>query len=203
MLETREQWENRLIIGVDEAGRGPLAGPVSVAALCFLCPQAEKDLAQRLDDSKKLSEKKREALFEELTSQPEKILWAHRFSPPEEIDALNILQATLKAMGDVAGTLYNTPHPSTPLILVDGNHPIKTLPSKAVIKGDGRVAAIAGASIIAKVLRDREMVKLDQEFPMYGWKQNKGYGSKAHRDAIGKHGMTPHHRKSFRLKTAA
>ena len=176
-----------VIAGIDEAGRGPLAGPV-VAAAVILDPATKPD---GLRDSKKLSEKRREALAE--------ALWdcAHvgvGMAEVEEIDRINILQATLAAMARAEAALAVAPD----ACLVDGNaHPPLRAPAHLIVKGDAKSYSIAAASIIAKVTRDRIMRDLAKDFPEYAWEKNKGYGAKAHREALEKFGPTPHHRKSF------
>ncbi len=180
--------EVQAIAGVDEAGRGPLAGPVVAAAVIF-----DNDFfLKEVNDSKKLTEKAREEIFPEIINNAMAygtgIVWQN------EIDRINILQATLKAMKIAVSKLSATPD----LILIDGNKTffseIKTQP---VIKGDSKSFAIAAASIIAKVTRDRIMLEASGKFPEYGWERNKGYGTKQHIAAIKKYGITPYHRKSF------
>lgn len=187
-LEKAAGWPTARVFGVDEAGRGPWAGPVTAAAMCL---PVDFDLG--VDDSKKLSEKKREALFDELVRLPHGIGTAG----VEEIDALNILQATFLAMRRAVDDL--TAKIGAPAqVLVDGNKvPDWPYPSQAVIGGDGLSPSIAAASILAKVSRDRAMAALDAAFPGYGWASNKGYGAKAHRLGLEKLGVTPHHRRSY------
>lgn len=188
--ETRLGWPRKKIIGVDEAGRGPWAGPV-VAAAVYLPPDFDLSaMAADLNDSKKLSAKQRDALFGPLSALPHGIGLAE----VEEIDRLNILQASLLAMRRAVAALPFRPD----FALVDGNRlPDWDLASEAVIGGDARVASIAAASILAKVTRDRLMVRLDAAFPGYGWAGNKGYGVKAHRQGLARLGVTRHHRRSF------
>ena len=187
-LEKARGWPSARVFGVDEAGRGPWAGPVTAAAICL-----PSDFDLNVDDSKKLSEKKRDALFEELTGLPHGIGAAS----VEEIDALNILQATFLAMRRaVDGLAAEIGAPAC--VLVDGNRlPDWPYDAQAVIGGDGLSASIAAASILAKVTRDRDMAALDAAFPGYGWASNKGYGAKAHKEGLEKLGVTPHHRKSY------
>lgn len=187
-LEKARGWPSARVFGVDEAGRGPWAGPVTAAAICL-----PSDFDLNVDDSKKLSEKKRDALFEELTGLPHGIGAAS----VEEIDALNILQATFLAMRRaVDGLAAEIGAPAC--VLVDGNRlPDWPYMSQAVIGGDGLSPSIAAASILAKVTRDRDMAALDAAFPGYGWASNKGYGAKAHKEGLEKLGVTPHHRKSY------
>ena len=177
-----------LIAGVDEVGRGPLAGPVVTAAV-ILDPQRPID---GLADSKKLSERRREALADAIKVNA--LAWAIGRAEVEEIDQLNILQATMLAMQRaVAGLGIEPEH-----VLVDGNRcPKLNCSCEYVIKGDSRVAAISAASILAKVSRDSEMCELDAQFPGYGLAGHKGYPTKAHIDALQALGVTPIHRRSF------
>ena len=176
-----------IVAGVDEAGRGPLAGPV-VAAAVILDPNA---MPEGLADSKTLSEKKREALAPLIR---EMATVGVGEASVEEIDQLNILQASLLAMRRAVAALPRQPD----VCLVDGNQdPRLACRAEMIVKGDARSLSIAAASIIAKTVRDEMMRKLDEKFPGYGWAKNKGYGSKAHRDALVEIGATPHHRKSF------
>lgn len=177
-----------LVAGVDEVGRGPLAGPVVTAAV-ILDPERP---IEGLADSKAMSEKKRERLFDEIKEKA--LAWSLGRCEVEEIDALNILQATMVAMQRAVAGL--TPQPEHALI--DGNR-CPTLPcsAEAVIKGDSRVAAISAASILAKVTRDREMVELDRQYPGYGLAGHKGYPTKSHISALQELGVTPVHRRTF------
>lgn len=178
----------RIIAGVDEAGRGPLAGPV-IAAAVILNP--EKPI-EGLTDSKLLSEKMRETLFKMITERV--IAYAVGRAEVAEIDNINILQATLLAMQRAVAGLAVTPH----LALIDGNKaPILACEVKTIIQGDLLEPAISAASIIAKVTRDREMIMLDREFPQYGFAKHKGYGTKEHIAALKKFGASPIHRKTF------
>ena len=176
------------ICGVDEAGRGPLCGPV-VAAACILPIDCEID---GLNDSKKLSEKKREALFDVITEKA--LAFSIAQASVEEINSLNILEATLLAMRRAIAGL-DIP---ADFALIDGNV-CRDFPldAKAVIHGDAISPSIAAASILAKVTRDRMCLDLDREYPMYGIAKNKGYGSKAHMDALREHGPAPIHRTKF------
>ncbi len=177
-----------LVAGVDEVGRGPLAGPV-VAAAVILDPA--RPIAG-LADSKALTEKRREALFDEIRAKA--LCWALGRAEVEEIDALNILQATLLAMRRAVLALDPAPQHA----LIDGNRcPDLPCSAEAIIKGDGTVAVISAASIIAKVSRDREMAALDIEYPGYGLAGHKGYPTRAHLAALAELGVTPIHRKSF------
>lgn len=178
------------IAGIDEAGRGPLAGPVVAAAV--ILPSA--DAVPGLDDSKKLSAAKREKLYAAITSHPE-MVWATGMASCREIDRHNILRATHLAMARAADGLAVEPA----LCLIDGLAvPGFPRPSHAVVKGDSISLSIAAASIIAKVTRDRIMAQLDEEFPQYGFAAHQGYGTKAHLEALRIHGPCPHHRHSFR-----
>ncbi|GLQ31165.1 ribonuclease HII [Litoribrevibacter albus] len=183
------EYPGYLVAGADEAGRGPLAGDV-VAAAVILDPN--KPIVG-LDDSKKLSEKKREALFDQI--QEHALSFSIARASVEEIDQLNILHASMLAMKRAIESLSVAPE----YALIDGNRlpPKLPCPAEAVVKGDARHAAIAAASILAKVTRDREMVALDLEYPEYGFAKHKGYPTKVHMDAIEKYGVTKHHRKSF------
>ncbi len=176
-----------IIAGVDEAGRGPLAGPVVAAAVIL---PANHDIIG-LDDSKKLTAKQRGRLESEIR---EKCDYGLGWADPKEIDRINILQATLLSMKRAVESLLQRPEH----ILVDGNRlPIWDYSAEYVIGGDALHANISAASIIAKEYRDRVMLEADAKYPGYGWVTNKGYGSKQHRDAIKKLGPTPLHRRSF------
>ncbi|MGA7800393.1 MAG: ribonuclease HII [Gammaproteobacteria bacterium] len=177
-----------LLAGVDEAGRGPLAGPV-VAAAVILDPSRPVD---GLADSKALTAKRREELY--LAIQDGALAWAVGRAEVEEIDRINILQATLLAMRRAVLALSPPAHG----VLVDGNQcPRVPCPVEAIVGGDATVPAISAASIIAKVARDREMVELDRRYPGYGFAKHKGYGSRAHLEALQRLGVTPLHRRSF------
>ncbi|HAK99356.1 MAG TPA: ribonuclease HII [Rhodobiaceae bacterium] len=195
--ETARGWPEKRVVGVDEAGRGPWAGPV-VAAAVYLPADYEARGLVGLNDSKKLSEKKREALFELICTLPSGIGVGIGvgigIAEVEEIDTLNILQASMQAMHRAVSALPFTPD----FVLVDGNRlPAWDVPSDFLIGGDARSVSIAAASIVAKVTRDRMMVALDAEFPGYGWAGNKGYGVKMHQEGLARLGVTPHHRRSF------
>lgn len=183
------QLPSGLIAGLDEVGRGPLAGPV-VAAAVILDPNKP---IEGLADSKKLSEKKRDALFIEIKEKA--LAYALGRAEAHEIDDINILQASLLAMLRA----YEQLDVQADHILIDGNHCPKPLIGQAetVIKGDSLVPAISAASIIAKVTRDREMIALDADFPEYGFAGHKGYPTKAHMEAIESHGVLAFHRRSF------
>ncbi|HCE1481248.1 TPA: ribonuclease HII [Vibrio parahaemolyticus] len=179
----------QLIAGVDEVGRGPLVGDVVTAAV-ILDPN---NPIEGLNDSKKLSEKKRLALLPEIKEKA--LAWAVGRCSPEEIDELNILQATMVAMQRAIAGLKVQPD----LVLIDGNRcPELSMDSQAVVKGDLRVAEISAASIIAKVVRDQEMEELDKQYPQFGFAKHKGYPTKAHFEAIEQHGVISEHRKSFK-----
>jgi len=182
------QYQGTLLAGVDEVGRGPLVGDVVTAAV-ILDPQKP---IHGLADSKKLSEKKREALFEEI--QEKALCWSIARATAQEIDALNILQASLLAMKRAVELLKIQPE----FVLVDGNRlPRWSYSSEAVVKGDSRVAAISAASILAKVQRDREMQLLDAQYPDYGFADHKGYPTAKHIAALQRFGVTPLHRRSY------
>ncbi|MFO6421921.1 ribonuclease HII [Motilimonas sp. KMU-193] len=181
--------QNKLVAGVDEVGRGPLVGDVVTAAV-ILDPN---NPIAGLADSKKLSEKKRLALFDEI--QQKALAVSIGRASPAEIDQLNILHATMLAMQRAVAGLSVTPE----YVFIDGNRcPQLDMPSEAVVKGDARVAEISAASIIAKVTRDQEMAELDKQFPEFGFANHKGYPTKAHFAALAQHGITPYHRKSFK-----
>ncbi|WP_142848891.1 ribonuclease HII [Telmatospirillum sp. J64-1] len=180
-----------LVCGIDEAGRGPLAGPVVAAAVIIDEARLPGRLLSELDDSKALSAKKREALFALL---PECATIGVGIASVAEIDRHNILRATFLAMGRAVEELGTRPD----LALVDGNQtPPLPCPVRCVIGGDAKCLSIAAASIIAKVTRDRIMAQLAGEFPGYGWEKNAGYGTAQHREAMRSLGVTPHHRRSF------
>lgn len=177
-----------LIAGVDEVGRGPLVGAVVTAAVILDPNNPIKGLA----DSKKLSEKKRLALAEEIKQKA--LAWSLGRAEPEEIDELNILHATMLAMQRAINTLKIRPH----FVLVDGNRiPKLDIPAQAVIKGDSLVAEISAASILAKVARDQEMVELDLQFPQYEFAKHKGYPTKVHLEKLAEFGALSQHRRSF------
>ena len=177
-----------LVCGIDEAGRGPLAGPV-VAAAVILDPA--RPIAG-LNDSKKLTEKRRDELAVAIRAQA--IAWAVAEASVEEIDRLNILHATMLAMQRAVAGLAVRPERA----LVDGNRcPALGMPTEAVVKGDGKIAAIAAASILAKTVRDAGMRALDEAFPQYGFARHMGYPTAAHCRALREHGPTPVHRRSF------
>ena len=185
-----------LICGVDEAGRGPLAGAVYAAAVVL---NPDKPIIG-LADSKKLSEKKRDALAEAI--KQDALAWSIASSSVEEIDRLNILQASLLAMkraveqlmADFSSVLAN----ANLLVQVDGNQsPKLNYPCEAIVKGDSKVQAISAASILAKTARDAELYQLDQQYPMYGFAKHKGYPTAAHMASLQQHGVSPIHRQSY------
>lgn len=177
--------------GCDEAGRGALAGPV-VAATVIL-PRRYRNVI--LNDSKKLSPIIRETLRREITEKA--ISWNVAMVDNNEIDLINILRATYKAMHLAIDGLSRKPE----FLLVDGNYfiPFKDIPFKTIVEGDSQFMSIAAASILAKTYRDEYMIKLHDEYPQYGWKNNKGYPTPEHKQAIDKYGVTPYHRKTFNL----
>ncbi|WP_445384177.1 ribonuclease HII [Robiginitalea sp. IMCC44478] len=177
--------------GTDEAGRGCLAGPVTAAAVIL----PEQFSSAILDDSKKLSEARRKLLESQIRQEAVSFGIAHVF--PEEIDKINILKASIRAMHLALDQLATRPE----AIAVDGNrfYPYQDIPHSCLIKGDARFLNIAAASVLAKTARDAYMEKLHQTYPQYGWDRNKGYPTRAHRVAIKKFGITEHHRKSFQL----
>ena len=176
--------------GCDEAGRGPLAGPV-VAAAVILAGDYQHDL---LNDSKKLNRDQRESLRLEI--ETEALSWAVAFVDNQKIDEINILNASFLAMHMAVEQLDKTPE----LLLIDGNRftPYPDIPHECIIKGDGKYLSIAAASVLAKTYRDQLMEKLARQYPEYGWERNAGYPTQAHRRAIKEFGITPYHRKSFR-----
>lgn len=188
---------NKTIIGTDEAGRGPAAGGVFAAAVCFekVTDALIKDLAI-LNDSKKLTAKKRNSIYDVIKNNTLNEIVCVEV---DEIEKINILNASLKAMNLACSAIINN---FDVMVLVDGNKLIKNFnyPQQFIIKGDSKSASIAAASILAKVTRDRYMEKLHEEFPMYNWAKNAGYLTKEHLDAIDKHGLCKYHRPSFLRK---
>jgi ribonuclease HII len=188
--ELRQSGAFTLLCGVDEAGRGPLAGPVTAAAV--ILPSGTSLAA--LNDSKKLSARRRQEL--ESVIQGEALAWALGWASASEIDRTNILKATFLAMGRALAGLGLKPD----FILVDGrDYPFGEMPGRSQIKGDATSASIAAASILAKEARDRYMRELDERYPAYGFARHMGYGTAAHMQAIREHGPTPEHRQSFRM----
>jgi ribonuclease HII len=184
-------YHNLIEAGCDEAGRGCLAGPVVAAAV--ILPKNFKHAI--LNDSKKLTSKQRAILKDEITLSA--VAWKVAFVNNTEIDEMNILRASIKAMHIAIEALETKPQ----FLLIDGNrfYPYKTINYKTIIRGDSLFFSIAAASVLAKTFRDEFMEKIDKEFPEYGWKKNKGYPTSFHREAIIKYGITPYHRKSFNL----
>lgn len=195
-LNLLKEYENKLhktglkyIAGADEAGRGPLAGPVVVG----IAIMKEDSFIEGVNDSKKISETKREKLYEQITN--EALAWSVGIVDEKEIDEINILNATKKALSKALDNLKVKPE----RILVDALEHIETkgIPYTSIIKGDAKIYSISAASIIAKVTRDRIMREYDEEYPEYGFAKHKGYGTAAHIDAIKKYGPCPIHRKTF------
>lgn len=183
------------VAGVDEAGCGPWAGPVVAAAVIFLAHQVPTSLLETIHDSKKLTKKKRENVYQQLLEGEGSFLYHHiALASVSEIDRLNIAQANRLAMNRAIAGLVITPNAA----LVDGNrNPHFPLPTQMIIKGDQLSFSIAAASILAKVKRDEIMQELDSLYPAYGWAKNAGYGTAQHIKALKDHGVTPHHRQSF------
>ena len=198
------------VIGVDEAGRGPWAGPVTATAF-WINPNFRNALPRGLTDSKKLSTLKRAQIKKELCAAYNKHLWAVRHSSVSEIDRAGILPATFSAMTDAVSALSELlaqrHNMQLSMVLIDGNLlPPLDVPCQAVVSGDSRSLSIAAASVLAKEARDEVMRDLSITYPDYGWQTNAGYGTKKHQDALKQFGVTPHHRKSFapiknRMKT--
>jgi len=184
-----DTYDSKLIAGIDEAGRGPLAGPVVAAAVIV----DRNNIIMGIKDSKKISANNRERLYSEIVG---KYIWSVGIVGPEEIDRINILEATKKACKIAEKSLSQPPI----TVIIDGNMKFSDSRFYSVIKGDDKSYSIAAASIIAKVTRDRIMHQLHYEYPQYKWNSNVGYGTKDHLLAIREHGLTPHHRRSFRAK---
>ena len=192
----RQMGANGLIFGVDEAGRGPWCGPVVAACVCWPDLNIPDEIRQTVDDSKKLTAKRREKLFD-LIYASSALIGVGQASAAE-IDAYNILQATFLAMSRALDDVRGKGHiPAA--VLIDGNRAPKnwTMPCQTVIGGDAKSLSIAAASVIAKVTRDRIMCELAARYPAYGWDKNAGYGTPAHMRALHAYGVTPHHRKSY------
>ncbi len=188
------------IIGTDEAGRGSGVGAVFAAAVCFT--NKNKDLIEKLvylNDSKKVSKKHRDELYEIIKNETVNSIVS---AGVDEIERINILKASLCAMRQAVENVQKLINCEDLIVLVDGNRQIPALqyPQRFIIKGDGTSASIAAASILAKVERDRYMLKLDEEFPQYGWANNMGYLTKEHMASIDKYGVSPYHRKSYLQK---
>lgn len=183
--------QGRVEAGCDEAGRGCLAGSVYAAAV-ILPPDYHNE---RLNDSKKLTARQRYALRQDI--ERDAVAWAVGVVTPQEIDQINILNASILAMHRALDQLQVRPE----AIIVDGNRfkPYRDLPHTTIVKGDGKYLSIAAASILAKTYRDDEMVRLAQEYPDYDWQHNMGYPTRKHREAIRQHGLTPYHRRTFNL----
>ena len=178
----------KIIAGVDEAGRGPLCGPVVAGAVVFL--KYDFDDMPLISDSKQMSERQREVAYDWITQNT---IWAVGQCSPAEIDELNILWASMRAMERAVAKLSRVPE----LCLIDGNRVPKNLRGRAVVRGDAKSLSIAAASIIAKETRDKIMHELAQKFPEYGWDRNAGYPTAEHLSAIEKYGVTEHHRRTF------
>jgi ribonuclease HII len=191
LIPLKRQFSELIEAGTDEAGRGCLAGPVTAAAVIL----PESFALPELNDSKKLNAVQRYALRPLIEKQA--LSWAVSHIYQEEIDEINILNASIKAMHLALAQLNLMPE----FITVDGNkfHSYKKIPHECIIKGDGKFLNIAAASVLAKTYRDDYMKQLDAQFPVYQWKKNKGYPTKAHRRAIQQYGSSPHHRQSFQL----
>ncbi len=184
----RKYADKKFICGVDEVGRGPFAGPVMAGAVIL---PADCEILY-LNDSKKLSPKRREALYDEIVSKA--LAWSVARVEPERIDEINILQATFEAMREAVSKLDIRPD----IILVDAVHiPDLDIPQESIVKGDAKSLSIAAASIVAKVTRDRVMEEYAALYPGYGFERNMGYGTAEHRDALRTRGATPIHRKTF------
>lgn len=183
--------QGRVEAGCDEAGRGCLAGSVYAAAV-ILPPDYHNE---RLNDSKKLTARQRYALRQDI--ERDAVAWAVGVVTPQEIDQVNILNASILAMHRALDQLQVRPE----AVIVDGNRfkPYRDLPHTTIVKGDGKYLSIAAASILAKTYRDDEMVRLAQEYPDYDWQHNMGYPTRKHREAIRQHGITPYHRRTFNL----
>lgn len=183
--------QGRVEAGCDEAGRGCLAGSVYAAAV-ILPPDYQNE---RLNDSKKLTARQRYALRQDI--ERDAVAWAVGVVTPQEIDQINILNASILAMHRALDQLQVRPE----AIIVDGNRfkPYRDLPHTTIVKGDGKYLSIAAASILAKTYRDDEMIRLAQEYPDYDWQHNMGYPTRKHREAIRQHGLTPYHRRTFNL----
>lgn len=183
--------QGRVEAGCDEAGRGCLAGSVYAAAVILPLDY----LNERLNDSKKLTARQRYTLRQDI--ERDAVAWAVGVVTPQEIDQINILNASILAMHRALDQLQVRPE----AIIVDGNRfkPYRDLPHATIVKGDGKYLSIAAASILAKTYRDDEMIRLAQEYPDYDWQHNMGYPTRKHREAIRQHGITPYHRRTFNL----
>lgn len=194
-LEFDDSWRSQgisLLCGVDEAGRGPLAGPVCAAAVIF----RPGEVPEGLNDSKKLSPKKREQLFDVICQKA--YAYGIAYASVEEIEEINILQASFLAMRRAVAAMGVSPD----FILIDGNRvpPQLNVPAQAVVSGDALSATIGAASVLAKVSRDRYMLELDKQYPEYSFSRHKGYGTALHYECIDRYGISPVHRRSFLKK---
>ena len=185
-----------VIVGVDEVGRGPLAGPVTAAAVFFDRQKITSDLLTKIDDSKKIAQKKRATISKQIESIA---IIGIGWASSGEIDQLNILEATMLAMQRAISSLRKQIISDPDYILIDGNKvPRLDFPSKAIVRGDEKSLSIAAASIVAKNKRDAFMTSLSKLYPGYGWEKNAGYGTREHLAAIEREGITVHHRRSFK-----
>ena len=185
-----------VIVGVDEVGRGPLAGPVTAAAVFFDRQKITSDLLTKIDDSKKIAQKKRATISKQIESIA---IIGIGWASSGEIDQLNILEATMLAMQRAISSLRKQIISDPDYILIDGNKvPRLDFPSKAIVRGDEKSLSIAAASIVAKSKRDAFMASLSKLYPGYGWEKNAGYGTREHLAAIEREGITVHHRRSFK-----
>ncbi len=196
-FDKKKQKDIDFLIGTDEAGRGPGAGGVFASAVCFT--SLDKNLIKTLDkinDSKQLSENVRDELFDIIKANS---IYSIQIGTVEEIEKYNILAVSLMQMKRACEEVIAMTKSKNIKVLVDGNKLIRNFnfPQETIVKGDGKSASIAAASILAKVARDRYMAELDKEFPMYGWAQNKGYMTQAHLEAVDKYGLCKYHRKKF------
>lgn len=196
-FDNKEISDAEFLIGTDEAGRGPGAGPVFAAAVCF--KKTDKNLIkqlEKLNDSKQLNEKVREELYEIIIQN---CIYSVHQGSVENIEKYNILRTSLMTMNKACSDVINELKSEKLIVLVDGNKKIPAFKysQKTVVKGDAKSASIAAASILAKVSRDRFMTELSKEFPEYGWDENKGYMTKYHLEAVDKYGLTKWHRKKF------
>ena len=189
MLDYEKKYQGKLIAGIDEAGRGPLAGPVVCA--CVIMPLDEDKIIEGINDSKKLSAKKRDVLYDKIIEKA--ISYKIVEVDHKTIDEINILESTRKGMKEAVEGLNITPD----IVLIDAVNIDTCLPQESIIKGDTLSYNIAAASILAKVYRDRLMEKLDKKYPEYGFKKHKGYGTKSHIEALKKYGKSEIHRDSF------
>jgi len=190
-LAIEDEYGNLIIAGADEAGRGPWAGPVVAAAVII----DRKNIIKGINDSKKIAKKQRELLFAQITTN---YLWSVGIIEADEIDQINILEATKKACQIAVNSITTR----ADIVIVDGNMKFADPRYNSIVKGDAKSLSIAAASIVAKVTRDRIMNELSTEYPEYKWEKNSGYGTKEHLAAIIKYGLTKHHRQSFKIKGA-